>query len=110
MAPNSREAAASAKASARPERRGVPSTGGGRTLRRLRGWLIRLVLNRTLSIALGLLLLAPAVWLFAGDYRWETPVTDGLQLVLGATGIALLLAGIGGRRPDWIEPQDPSLH
>jgi hypothetical protein len=77
-----------------------------RTGRRLRGWFIRLVLNRRLSIGLGLFLLAPAIWLFAGDYPWETPVTDGLQLVLGATGVALLLAGIGGRRPDWIEPED----
>jgi hypothetical protein len=68
------------------------------------------VLNRTLSIVLGSLLLAPALWLFAHDYSWETPVTDGLQLVLGATGVALLFAGIGGRRPDWIEPEDPSLH
>jgi hypothetical protein len=76
--------------------------------KRVRGWLIRLVLNRRLSIALGILLLAPAVWLFVGDYRWETPVTDGLQLVLGATGAALLFAGIGGRRPDWVEPTDPS--
>ena len=81
-----------------------------RSGRRLRGWLIRLALNRSMSIVLGLLMLAPAVWLFVGDYSWETPVTDGLQLVLGATGAALLFVGIGGRRPDWIEPQDPSLH
>jgi hypothetical protein len=75
--------------------------------RRLRGWFIRLVLNRTGSIVLGLLLLAPAVWLLVGDYPWETPVTDGLGLVFGATGAALLFAGIGGRRPDWIDPADP---
>ena len=73
--------------------------------RRVRGWFIRLALNRPVSIGVGLLLLAPAVWLFAGDYSWETPVTDGLQLVLGATGAALLFAGIGGRRPDWVEPE-----
>ena len=78
--------------------RGAPATG-----KRLRGWFIRLALNRTLSITLGLLLLAPAVWLFVGDYRWETAVTDGLQLILGATGAALLFAGLGGRRPDWID-------
>jgi hypothetical protein len=72
--------------------------------RRLRGWLIRLVLNRTLSVALGALLLAPAVWMYVGDFPWETPITDGLQLVLGATGLALLLAGVGGRRADWIDP------
>ena len=69
--------------------------------RRVRGWLLRLVLNRALAITLGLLLLAPALWLLIGDYPWETPVTDGLALVLGSTGAALLLAGIGGRRPDW---------
>jgi hypothetical protein len=76
------------------------------TGKRLRGWFLRLALNRALSVVLGLLLLTPAVWLFVGDYRWETPVTDGLQLVLGATGAALLFAGIGGRRPDWIDPED----
>ena len=81
--------------------RGAPATG-----KRLRGWFLRLALNRTLSIGLGLLLLAPAVWLFVGDYPWETPVTDGLQLVLGATGVAMLLAGLGGRRPDWVDPAD----
>ena len=96
MALNSREAAQTAAAT--PKRR--PG-------RRLRGLFIRLVLNRRVSIALGLLLLTPAVWLFIGDYRWETPVTDGLQLVLGATGAALLLAGIGGRRPDWIDSDPP---
>jgi hypothetical protein len=85
----------------RPAGRGAPATG-----KRLRGWFIRLVLNRALSVVLGLLLLAPAVWLFFADYRWETPITDGLQLIVGATGAALLFAGIGGRRPDWIEPDD----
>jgi VIT1/CCC1 family predicted Fe2+/Mn2+ transporter len=65
------------------------------------------VLDRTVSVVLGLLLLAPALWLFVGEYSWETPATDGLQLVLGATGVALLCAVLGGRRPDWIDPQDP---
>jgi hypothetical protein len=74
------------------------------TGKRVRGWFIRLVLNRTASIVLGLILLAPGLWLLAGDFRWETPATDGLGLILGATGVALLLAGIGGRRPDWIDP------
>jgi hypothetical protein len=82
-----------------------PAAPRGRSGKRLRGWFIRLALNRTLSIVLGLLLLAPAVCLFVGDYSWETAVTDGLQLVLGATGAAILLAGIGGRRPDWVEPE-----
>ena len=74
--------------------------------RRLRGWLIRLVMNRGVSIVLGAILLAPAAWMFVGEYAWETPATDGLGLILGATGAALLFAGIGGRRPDWVDPDD----
>ena len=66
--------------------------------------MIRLALNRTLSIVLGLLLLAPAIFLWTGDYRWETPFTDGLGLILGATGAALVVAGLTGRRGDWVEP------
>jgi len=71
--------------------------------RRLRGLLIRIILNRPLSIALGIVFLAPAIWLWLGNYRWETPITDGLGLVLGATGTALVIAGVGGRKPDWID-------
>jgi hypothetical protein len=74
--------------------------------KRVRGWFIRLVLNRTASIVLGLILVSPGLWLLVEDYRWETPATDGLGLILGATGAAVLLAGIGGRRPDWIDPTD----
>jgi hypothetical protein len=73
------------------------------SLKRARGWLLRLVLRRTASIVLGLLLLAPAIYLMLGDYAWETPATDGIGLILGGTGAALLLTGLGGRRPDWIE-------
>jgi hypothetical protein len=74
-------------------------------LKRLRGSLLRLALRRPIAIALGLALVAPAAWLLAQDFPWETPVTDGIGLVVGATGVALLLAGIGGRRPDWIDPE-----
>ena len=72
-------------------------------LKRLRGALLRLVLNRSVAIALGTALLLPSVWLLANDFAWETAVTDGLGLIFGATGAALLFAGIGGRRPDWEE-------
>jgi hypothetical protein len=71
--------------------------------RRLRGWLLRLVMNRAVAIAFGLVLMAPAAVLLLKDYSWESGVTDGLGLIIGATGIALLAAGLGGKRPDWIE-------
>ena len=74
-------------------------------LKRLRGSVLRLVLKRPAAITLGVVLLAPSVWLLVQELAWETPVTDGLGLLLGATGVAFLLAGVGGRRPDWIEPE-----
>ena len=74
------------------------------SLRRARGWLLRAVLRRDLAVALGTLLVVPAAWLLWADHSWESWVTDGLTLVLGGTGTALILAGLGGRRPDWIEP------
>jgi hypothetical protein len=72
-------------------------------LKRVRGFLLRLVLKRRAAIILGLLLIAPSAWLLAEDFSWESALTDGLGLIVGATGAALLLAGIGGRRPDWLE-------
>ena len=71
--------------------------------KRVRGWLLRLVLNRPFAIILGLALAAPSAWLLLHDYTWENGATDGLSLIVGATGIALFLAGAGGRRPDWME-------
>jgi putative flippase GtrA len=73
------------------------------SLKRLRGSLLRFLLKRRAAITLGLVLTLPAAWLLFEDLPWETPVTDGLALIVGATGVAFLLAGIGGRRPDWIE-------
>ena len=72
-------------------------------LKRVRGVLLRLLLKRPAAITLGLILTLPAAWLLVADLPWETPFTDGLGLVVGATGVAFLFAGIGGRRPDWIE-------
>ena len=72
--------------------------------KRFRGWLLRLVLRRTAAVALGFLLLTPAVWLLVYDYSWETGATDGLGLIAGASGAALIFAGLGGRRGDWIDP------
>ena len=72
-------------------------------VKRVRGRLLRLVLRRPAAITLGLCLIAPAVYLMFRDLPWETAATDGAGLIFGATGAALLLAGIGGRRPDWVE-------
>jgi hypothetical protein len=74
-----------------------------RSGRRLRGWVLRLVLNRPAAITLGVLLALPSIWLMSVRYAWENALTSGIGLVLGATGIALLLAGLGGRRGDWVE-------
>jgi len=44
----------------------------------------------------GLALFVPALAAALGDYRWESWITDGLSLILGGTGAALLLVGLGG--------------
>ena len=77
-------------------------------LRRTRGALLRVVLRRTPSLVAGLLLLIPVTVIALGDYAWESWVTQGLGLIVGATSAALVLAGLGGRRPDWIDPDEPT--
>jgi hypothetical protein len=71
-------------------------------LRRLRGFVLRLVRRRSLAIAVGLALAAPAAWVeFSGRYGlWWV---DGLALVAGATGLAILWTGLTGASPDWID-------
>ncbi len=71
-------------------------------LRRARGFILRLVRRRRAALVAGLALAAPAAWLeFGGatDAWW----VDGLSLILGATGIALVWAGVVGVTPDWID-------
>ena len=71
-------------------------------LRRARGALLRLARRRPVAVAMGLLLAVPAAWveLFG---RYEAWWIDGLALVFGATGIALIWTGITGASPDWVE-------
>lgn len=71
-------------------------------LRRARGALLRLVRRRPLAIAVGTVLIAPAAWveLVADAGPWWM---QGLALVLGATGLALIYAALAGIKPDWIE-------
>jgi hypothetical protein len=60
--------------------------------RRLRGMLLRLVLNRPVAIAVGVALAAPGALLLLRDYAWESGVTDGLGLLALATGVAIVWA------------------
>lgn len=74
-------------------------------VRRVRGVLLRLVRRRPLAIAVGVTLAAPATWLEVrgGSGAWWL---DGLCLVVGATGVALLWTGLTGARPDWVDTSD----
>jgi hypothetical protein len=52
--------------------------------------------------AVGVMMAAPAAWLelvARPDVWW----LDGLALLLGATGVALVWTGLTGPRPDWTE-------
>jgi hypothetical protein len=71
-------------------------------MRRARGALLRFVRRRPMAIAAGASAVALAAWLeLSGRYGdWWV---DGLSLVLGATGVAILWTGIAGVRPDWID-------
>ena len=71
-------------------------------MRRGRGFLLRLARRRALAVAVGLALAAPAAWLELGG-RSDAWWVDGLSLVLGATGVALIWTGLTGARPDWID-------
>jgi hypothetical protein len=71
-------------------------------LRRVRGFLLRLVRRRPLALVAGLALALPAAWVeLSGRYgAWWV---DGLALVVGATGIAIFWTGLTGASPDWID-------
>ena len=72
-------------------------------LRRARGMVLRLVRRRAIATTVGLALALPSVWveISGGAAGW----VDGLALVCGATGAALIWAGLTGIRPDWIDDQ-----
>ena len=57
--------------------------------------------RRPVAIVAGALLVVPAAWLELTG-RWRV-VVDGLSLVLGATGAAILWTGLTGALPDWID-------
>jgi len=73
-------------------------------LGRVRGTLLRMVRRRSLSVVVGALLVAPAVWVevsSAGVPWW----VEGVSVVMGGTGAALIWAGVRGPRPDWLDTQ-----
>lgn len=72
--------------------------------RRLRGVMLRFVMNRPLAVVAGAIVMAPGVWLLLADLPWESGVTDGVALLAAATGAALLWTGAAGRQADWIDP------
>jgi hypothetical protein len=74
-------------------------------VRRARGALLRLVRRRRLAIAIGLALALPAAWVEIGG-RGGSWWVDGLSLVVGATGLALMWQGLVGTSPDWVEPDE----
>ena len=71
-------------------------------MKRARGVLLRMIRRRWLAVAGGVALVAPAAWLeFSGRYgAWWA---EGLSLVLGATGAALVWTGLVGVKPDWVD-------
>ena len=76
-----------------------------RILRRVRGTLIRMVMRRWPALIVGALFTAPAAAFYMIGESWYT---DGLALVLGTTGTAFIVAALGGRRGDWIDPDGPT--
>src|SRR5262249_49743465 len=72
------------------------------SLRRLRGFVLRLVRRRARAVVVGMALMVPAAWVeFSGGYgAWWL---DGLALVVGATGIAIFWTGLTGAAPDWVD-------
>ncbi len=79
---------------------------GGSALRRVRGVVLRLAFDRRAAGLAGGILIAACAALRTFDFSWESRLSDGLGWLLGATGVALLLAAAGGRRPDWIDPAE----
>jgi hypothetical protein len=72
------------------------------TWRRARGFVLRLARRRGAAIFAGLVLAAPAVWLQFSE-QFAAWWIDGVCLIAGATGAALIWTGLVGARPDWID-------
>ena len=69
---------------------------------RTRGVVLRLVRRRGLAILVGAALAVPAAWVELSG-RFDSWWIEGLALIVGATGIAILWTGLTGISPDWTE-------
>jgi hypothetical protein len=74
-------------------------------LRRIRGLLLRFVRRRTAAIAVGLALVIPAAWVEFSN-RFDAWWVNGLALVAGATGLAVLWTGLTGPAADWVDDEN----
>ena len=72
--------------------------------RRARGALLRLVRRRVVAVAVSVAIAGPAAWLELSG-RYDAWWIDGLSLILAATGLALIWAGVVGVTPDWIDSE-----
>ncbi len=72
------------------------------SLRRFRGALLRLIRRRPAAISIGLVLVVPSAWVELGGHA-SSWWMDGVALVAGATGAALIWTSLTGSRPDWVE-------
>ena len=72
-------------------------------MRRARGLLLRLARARVAAGGVGIVLIVFSSGLLLYEFSWESWVSDGLGLVAGGTGMALVITAISGRQPDWVE-------
>lgn len=70
---------------------------------RVRGAVLRLVRHRARSVAIGLLLALPSLWVQVSP-PWDAWWLESLSLIVGATGLALFWTGLTGAAPDWVDP------
>jgi hypothetical protein len=63
---------------------------------------LRFVRRRALAMTVGLALVAPAAWVEVSG-RADAWWVDGVALVIGATGLALIWTGLVGVAPDWLD-------
>ena len=61
-----------------------------------------MVLKRWPAIVVGFILVIPAVIVLRTGSSWPRAFEAGAWVV-GATGVAFILAGLSGRRGDWVE-------